>query len=93
MFTFRPQRIAHGDSPGAHRVESRTRAGVWHVANPHTGHCTCEAGQAGRCCWHLDYVRSGRPGRGRACILEGLCSTASSPLRRRSAVSSIDTVT
>ncbi len=43
---------------GAFRVESRTRPGLEHTVSVPDGTCTCEAGQHGVACWHLDFCRA-----------------------------------
>ncbi len=40
------------------RVGSRTRAGLEHTVHAREGTCSCEAGQNGVECWHLDFCRA-----------------------------------
>ena len=35
-------------------VKSRTRAGLYHTVDLEKGTCTCEAGQRGIRCWHIE---------------------------------------
>lgn len=43
---------------GSFHVESRTRPGLEHTVNVPEETCTCEAGQHGVACWHLDFCRA-----------------------------------
>lgn len=46
-------RIRLGSKPYIYHVESKTRPGIFHVADAHRLTCSCEAGRARRGCWHL----------------------------------------
>ena len=46
-------RVKRGNKPYTYHVESKTRPGIFHVADAHRLTCTCEAGRARRGCWHL----------------------------------------
>lgn len=43
---------------GGYRVASRSRAGLEHTVHVLEGTCSCEAGQRGLNCWHLDLSRA-----------------------------------
>ncbi len=43
---------------GGYLIESRTRPGLEHTVTVPAGTCTCEAGQHGVECWHLDFCRA-----------------------------------
>lgn len=46
-------RIKRGSRPHIYHVESKTRPGIFHVADAHRLTCSCQAGRARRGCWHL----------------------------------------
>jgi hypothetical protein len=46
-------RIRLGSKPCTYHVESKTRPGIFHVADAYRLTCTCEAGRVRRGCWHL----------------------------------------
>ncbi len=43
---------------GGFLVESHTRPGLEHTVHVPEGTCSCEAGQYGAQCWHLDLCRA-----------------------------------
>lgn len=53
-----PHITALDETDGSFQVESRTRPGLSHTVNVPARTCTCEAGQHGIECWHLDFCRA-----------------------------------
>jgi hypothetical protein len=51
--TTRKPSIKRGSKPYLYHVESKTRAGLFHVVDVHRLSCNCEAGRYQRGCWHL----------------------------------------
>ena len=51
--TTRMPTIKRGSKPYLYHVESKTRAGLFHVVDVHRLSCQCEAGRYQRGCWHL----------------------------------------
>jgi hypothetical protein len=45
--------IKRGSKPYLYHVESKTRAGLFHVVDVHRLTCNCEAGRYQRGCWHM----------------------------------------
>jgi hypothetical protein len=45
--------IKRASKPHLYHVESKTRAGLFHVVDVHRLTCNCEAGRYQRGCWHL----------------------------------------
>ena len=45
--------IKRGSKSYTYHVESKTRPGLFHVADVHRLTCNCEAGRYQRGCWHL----------------------------------------
>ncbi len=43
---------------GGFLIASRTRVGLTHTVHVPDGACSCEAGQRGVECWHLDFCRA-----------------------------------
>jgi hypothetical protein len=51
--TTRKPTIKRGSKPYLYHIESKTRAGLFHVVDVHGLTCNCEAGRYQRGCWHL----------------------------------------
>jgi hypothetical protein len=45
--------VKRGSKPYIFHISSATRPGLFHVADAYRLTCSCEAGRAGRGCWHL----------------------------------------
>ncbi len=53
-----PRVTTMDETEGGFWVQSRTRNSLSHAVNVPNATCTCEAGQHGIECWHLDFCRA-----------------------------------